>query len=467
MKHVHAFCDDVLADSDAVEVASRISAGEFSAADALEAALGRLDRVEPELSAIAIDDRDRARQRAAAGRAGVFGGVPSAIKNNTAFAGLPTRNGSAATPDRPEPSNEEFADEFEATGLNVIGATTLPAYGLTATTEFVDREPTRNPWDTDFSSGASSGGAAVLVASGVVPIAHGNDGGGSIRIPAAACGLVGLKPTRGRTAAARMSASLPIDLVSNGVISRSVRDSAHFLADVAARRGDTGLKPLGLVEGPGSRRLRVALANAPITGGLLDRETDAALDGVVDLLEGLGHRVETIPLPVERAFVDQFSDYWALMAFGIDRFGGHSIGKGFDRSQLDPFTKGLSNRFLRRFYRLPGTIRGLKKATAAFNGLFDDFDVVLSPTLAQTTPEIGYLSPALDFDEVFERLTRYVTFTPANNVSGAPAVSLPLAQTAAGLPIGIHFSAGMGDEQTLLELSYELEAARPFARIQD
>ncbi len=466
MKHVHAFTGDALGDLDALGVAQRITSGEVSAREVLDATLARLDAVEPTINAMVFDDRDRARTRTQGSFDGVFAGVPSAIKNNTAFAGIPTRNGSAATPDVPAAENEEFADQLVGTGVNVIGASTTPAYGLTATTEFVDREPTRNPWDTDFSSGASSGGAAALVAAGVLPIAHGNDGGGSIRIPAAACGLVGLKPTRGRTAPSKMAKDLPIDLVSNGVITRSVRDSAAFLADVERRHPASGLPPVGAVEGPGDKRLRIALVNVPITGHLLDSETDAALTSTVELLESLGHSVTTVPLPVDRSFVDDFSDYWALMAFGIDRLGRFTVGKGFDNSQIDPFTRGLSNRFLRRFYRLPFAIRGLNKGTRSFIGLTKDFDVVLSPTLAHTTPRIGVLSPSGDFDEVFDLLTRYVSFTPANNVSGTPAISLPLGQTSDGLPIGMHFSADLGAERTLLELSYELEAARPFAKIQ-
>ncbi|WOC12699.1 amidase [Gordonia sp. MP11Mi] len=467
MKHVHAFGDDALGDLDALGVAERIAVGEVSATEALDAALARLDRIEPRLSAIAFDDRERARTRAAGEFHGVFAGVPSAIKNNTDLAGLPTRNGSAATADVPAASDEPFTGEFLGAGFNVIGATTTPAFGLTATTEFADREPTRNPWDTDYSSGGSSGGAAALVASGVLPIAHGNDGGGSIRIPAAACGLFGLKPSRGRTAPAAMGEKLPIDLISNGVLTRSVRDSAAFLADVESRRDIGSLPPVGRVEGPGSRRLRVAFVNTPITGRLLDAPTDRAVNDAAELLESLGHRVEKIPLPVDRSFVDDFADYWAMMAFGIDRFGGNTVGKGFDRSQLDPFTQALSARFFRHFYRLPFALRRLNKATAEFRGLCDRFDVILSPTLAHTTPKIGYLSPTDDFDEVFDKLIGYVSFTPANNVSGTPAVTLPFGSTPDGLPVAIHFSADVGAEQTLLELSYELEAARPFARIQD
>ena len=468
MKQVHAFRDDPLADLDAVGVARAIADGEFSAAEAAEAALQRLDAVNGELAAVAVDDRERALARAKdAPFSGVFAGVPTMIKNNTRFAGLPTRHGSAATPATVADSNEAFTDEFIGTGVNILGATTMPAFGLTATTEFVDREPTRNPWNTDYSCGASSGGAAALVAAGVLPLAHANDGGGSIRIPAAACGLVGLKPTRGRTAGAPSMETAPIDLVSNGIVSRSVRDSAYFLADLERQRCVDSLEPVGLVEGPSATRLRVALFDEPITGAPLDTDTARAVSETVELLESLGHRVEPIVAPVGKTYIDQFLTYWGMLAFGLDRFGGQVMGKGFDRSLLDPFTRGLSDRFLRSMYKAPWSIIGLKRSTGKLLRALSGYDVLLSPTLGHTTPEIGYLSPSAPFDEVVARLIRFVAFTPANNTSGTPAISLPLAQSASGLPIGLHFSAPHGKERVLLELAYELEAARPFARIQD
>ncbi|GAC83720.1 putative amidase [Gordonia paraffinivorans NBRC 108238] len=469
MKRVHAFTDDALGELDGVGIAERIAAGEISSDEAVEAALARIDKVNPVLNAIAFDDRERARKRAVDNDFphGAFAGVPSAIKNNTEYAGLPTRYGSAAVSDRPATANEAFTDQFLATGVNIVGATTLPAFGLTATTEFVDREPTRNPWDTDYSAGGSSGGSAALVAAGALPIAHANDGGGSIRIPAAACGLVGLKPTRGRTAPAKETKDAPIDLVSNGIVSRTVRDTARFIADAERIRPVGDLPPVGLVEGPGARRLKIALVTEPLTGQLLDRETHKAVTDIAELVETLGHRTEMVPLPVDRAYVRQFIDYWALLAFALDRTGKRLFDKGFDRKQLDGLTRGLSRHCLRHLYRMPSSIRGLRRATAAFRSLHDQFDVILSPTLGHTPPEIGYLDPGVDFDEAMDRLTRYVAFTPANNTAGTPAISLPLAQSTNGIPIGIQFAADLGDEKTLLELAFELEAARPFARIQD
>ncbi|WP_439031538.1 amidase [Gordonia terrae] len=469
MKNVHAFTDDALGDLDATGIADAIASGEISAAEAVEAAIARIDAVNPQLNAIAFDDRERARKRAVDNDfpLGSFIGVPSIIKNNTDFAGLPTCHGSAAVPQRPAEANEAFTNQFLASGVNVIGASTMPAFGLTSTTEFVDREPTRNPWDTDYSSGGSSGGSAALVAAGALPIAHANDGGGSIRIPAAICGLVGLKPTRGRVEPSKETKDAPIDLVSNGIVSRSVRDTARFLADTQGFRPAPELPPLGMVEGPGTERLRVALITEPLTGTLLDRDTQRCLTEAADLVESLGHRTEMVPLPVDRDYVQDFIDYWSLLAFALDRFGKRVVDKGFDRSKVDSFTRGLSRNALRHFYRLPGAVRGLHRSTDAFRGLHDKFDVILTPTVVHATPEIGYLDPAVEFDEAMDRLTRFIAFTPANNTAGTPAISLPLGRAESGMPIGVHFAADLGQERTLLELAYELEAAQPFARIQD
>ncbi|ROZ99389.1 amidase [Gordonia sp. OPL2] len=469
MKYVHAFGDDVLGDRDGVGIAAAIRAGEFSATEAVLAAIARIDAINPQVNAIAVDDRERALTRAADADfgAGSFAGVPSIIKNNTLFEGLPVGNGSAAMPDLPAKGNEPFTEQFLSTGVNIVGASTLPAFGLTATTEFVDRDPTRNPWDTDYSSGASSGGSAALVAAGALPVAHGNDGGGSIRIPAAACGLVGLKPTRGRVAPSPTGQVLPVDIISNGILSRTVRDTAYFISDAETFREPEGLPRVGLVGGPGRRRLRIGLVDTTVTGQPIDAETAAALASAADLLTDLGHDVETIPIPLDEAFVRQFVDYWSMLACSMHRLGRVLVGKDFDRDALDPFTIGLSRRYLRTFWRTPSTIIGLKRSTARFRTVFDSHDLVLTPTLAHTTPRIGYLDPGGDFDEIFERLVHYVAFTPANNATGTPAISLPLARTAEGLPLGLHFSADLGRERTLLELAFELEAARPFARIQD
>jgi amidase len=465
---VHAFTDDALGDLDAVGVAASIRAGDISAREAAEAAIARAERVDPVLNALVVRDFDRALDQASSPGPGVFSGVPSVIKDNTDVAGLPTRHGSEAVPARDATADAEFTTQFRSTGLGVLGKSTMPEFGFNASTEFEHLPPTRNPWNPEFSAGASSGGSAALVASGVVPIAHANDGGGSIRIPAAACGLVGLKPTRGRTAEMAEAAQLPVNILSNGVVTRTVRDTAHFLAAAETFEPAAGLPPIGLVEGPSERRLRVGLILDSVRA-VTDDETRAAVQDTATLLEKLGHTIVEVPLEVTEKFIADFTHYWALLGFSSHHFGKRTIGPGFDKSRTDPLTRYLARRFVRQAWRTPSAIRGLKRSEAIYRQSFaaHGVDVHLTPTLAHTTPRLGYLSPTVEFPEMFDRLVRYAAFTPLHNVAGAPAVSLPLGRTPDGMPIGVHLCGLHGDERTLLEVAYELEDARPFARIQD
>lgn len=459
---VHA--TDELARLDAVGLAAAIAAGDVSAREATEAAIGRAEALNPQLNALVVTDFDRALAQAASPAAGMFSGVPTVIKDNTDVFGLPTRQGSRAIPANPADADEAFTTSFRATGVVVLGKSTLPAYGFNASTEFDGAEPTRNPWNLDYSTGASSGGSAALVAAGIVPIAHANDGGGSIRIPAAACGLVGLKGTRGRIVDPHESASLPVNILANGIVSRTVRDTATFFAAAEAYKPAIGLPPVGHVEGPSERRLRIGLLLDSVNGARTDDETRATVQDTARLLEKLGHEVVEIQAPVGDRFIGDFAHYWAMLAFSVQKFGKRLYSKDFDAQQLDPLTNYLAKRFLRNVLRTPRAISGLKKTTAQYAAAFDEtgIDAMLSPTLCHTTPRLGYLSPDVEFPEMFERLLNYVGFTPLQNASGGPGISLPGGLTAEGLPIGIHLGARHGHERTLLELAYELEAAQPF-----
>ena len=465
---VHAFSGDALGDLDAVGVAAAIENGDISAREAAEAAIARAEKVDPALNAFVVRDFERGLHQADEPPAGPLSGVPTVVKDNTDVAGLPTRQGSEAIPARDAPADADFTTQMRGTGLVVLGKSTMPEFGFNASTEFANLPPTRNPWNTDYSSGASSGGSAALVAAGVVPIAHANDGGGSIRIPAAACGLVGLKPTRGRTAEMAEAAQLPVNILSNGVVTRSVRDTAHFLAAAEAFEPAASLPAIGLVEGPSDRRLRVGLILDSVATPT-DDQTRAAVQDTATLLEKLGHTVVEVPLPVTEKFIGDFTHYWALLGFSTHHFGKRTIGPDFDKAKTDPLTRYLARRFVRQAWRTPTAIRGLKRAEATYKLGFAEqgVDLVLSPTLGHTTPRLGHLSPTVPFPEMFDRLVRYATFTPLHNAAGAPAISLPLGQTSDGLPIGVHLSALHGDERTLLEIAFELEDARPFAKIQD
>lgn len=466
---VHAFADDALGELDATGVAAAIESGEITSLEAVDAAIARAEDVNERVNAIQTTDFDRARTIAQNPSAGVFSGVPTFVKDNTDVAGLPTDHGSLAIHSHPATRNAAYTDQFLSTGLISLGKSTLPEFGFNASTEYETLPPTRNPWNTDYSSGASSGGSAALVAAGVVPIAHANDGGGSIRIPAAACGLVGLKLTRGREIADAHSSGMPVNIVSNGVLTRTVRDTAAFVAQIERYRTPPKLRPVGLIEGPSKRRLRIGVITESLPGIPVDDTTQLAVQDSARLLADLGHDVSELGLPLSekdlREFQEDFKIYWAFLAFAVRTFGKKVMDPTFDAAGTDALTRGLSRTYMRNFWRTPQMIHRLRRSADRYHEAFADIDVMVSPVLAHTTPKLGFLSPANGFDVLFPRLLAYVAFTPLNNATGGPAISLPLAQTTDGLPVGVQFLADHGDEAKLLELAFELEAARPFRKI--
>lgn len=466
--NIHAFGDDALGDDDAVGVATRIRSGQISASEATDAAIERARRVDPVLHAVAYEAYEGARSAARAIRPGdeaPFAGVPSFLKDNVEVAGMPARHGSAAIDDHPMRHTNAPAAQFIAQGYVILGKSTMPEFGLTPSTEFADGTATHNPWNTDYSAGASSGGSAALVAAGVVPIAHGNDGGGSIRIPAAANGLVGLKTTRGRTRDRPGARLLPVNLSAEGAVCRTVRDAAHHLAAMEHTYANRRLRPVGLVTGPAARRLRIGIARVSPSGVPVDPVTMADTEDTAALLAELGHHLDEVDLPTGRSFTDDFIAYWAVMAQLMAFSEKMNHGSHFDPAAMDPVTMGLRARWRANRSATVGAIRRLRAARADYDAMFVDHDVVLSPTLNHPTPPLGFLDPNLDFDELLGRMATYVGFTPVNNICGGPAIALPTRIGAHGLPGSVHFSAARGDESTLLCLAYELEAARPFPRI--
>lgn len=467
---VHVFRDDALGDHDAVGLAEAIRRREVGAAEAARDAAARVRAVESRLNAVQthLDLPAHGVDGALGGASGgALGGVPTFVKDNTDYQGLPTGHGSAAFAPRAARRHAPFARQFLSTGVTVLGKTRLPEFGFSPTTEYEDAEPVRNPWHTDHSAGGSSGGSAALVAAGAVPIAHANDGGGSIRIPAACCGLVGLKPTRGRMVANAQGRRLPIDLVVDGVVSRSVRDSAAFLAAAEKHWRNPKLPPVGLVEGPSERRLRIGLLLDSPNGVRSDADTRAAVTETAERLERLGHTVEPVELSIDPHFTDDFLTYWGLLSFLIGATG-RTLGTDFDRRRMDGLSRGLRETYARAWRTTPAVLRRLKRTSEAYAAGFRGLDLLLSPVLAHTTPPIGHLSPTVPYATLVERLLNYVAFTPVDNVVGTPSISLPSASaTPDGLPIGVMFSARPGAERTLLELAFALEADRPFRRLQD
>lgn len=465
-RRVSAFRDDALGSLDATGVAEAIRTGEISASEAVEAALTRIASVDDALGATTQVLADRARVAVSGPtKDAPFRGVPTAFKDNVSVAGLVNRMGSDAVPNRPASNDGAFVTQYLSTGVVPVAVTTCPPFGWTATTERPQGRITRNPWDTGYSSGGSSGGSAALVASGALPIAHGNDGGGSIRIPAAACGLVGLKVSRGRLQGDPRHDQTPIPIVVNGVLTRTVRDTARFLAAAEQHQPARRLPSVGLVEGPSDRRRRVGIMlDSPLVPAT-DSQTREAVEAVGRLLDGLGHDVTAVDAELPASFRTDFEDYWGLLAFASAKNGRKYYGEGFDTSQLDPFTLGLAKRASKRLHRAPLFLARLAAVGQVADRRFPAVDVMLTPTLAHTTPRIGYLGGDLDFDTHFDRLPSYVGFTPLHNASGQPSISLPLGRTDDGRPIGVMLSARTGQERLLLELAFELEAAAPFASL--
>ena len=469
---VHAFTDDALGDADACALHRQLCNGAVTPLALAEAALARADRLQHILGPVVCDDRAAALARARRlgaeevrhrlARMGTVAGIPTYIKDKLPVFGLPTQYGSLAFKAAVDLHNDPFTEQLLAMGLNILGKSSLPEFGFSATTEPLQQLPSRNPWNPAYSCGASSGGAGVLVASGVVPVAHANDGGGSIRIPAACCGLVGLKTSQGRHIATRKARRLPRNIVADGIVSRTVRDTAAFAFQAEQIYRNPHLPPVGRITGPSRKRLRIGVVLDSI-GGLRSHPAnrEATLQ-TATLLADLGHQISECSLPMDDSFVSDFSDYWAYLAFAVARGGHLLLGPNFQPQRLDGLTRGLAARYAGKPFSLPRILWRLARHARDFRRGFHDHDLLLSPTLGHPVVRLGELSPEQPYETLFQAITEYVCFTPIANVAGTPAISLPLASDPNGLPLGLQFMAGYGGEAALLQLSFELEQAGLF-----
>ncbi|HXA37925.1 MAG TPA: amidase [Phenylobacterium sp.] len=454
---------------DATETAARVRRGEVSAAEVVEAAIARAEALQGTLNVIVNSDFDRALAKARAGTpAGPFGGVPFLVKDLVDYRGLPTRSGSQSGRYAPIATNQApNCDAFDRAGFVTLGKSATPEFGFLPTTEPVATGVTRNPWDLTRSSGGSSGGSSVAVAAGIVPVAHATDGGGSIRIPASHCGLFGLKPSRGRIVDFEGKAGIT-DVGVEHVVSRTVRDSAALFAlteDTALR---ASFPPVGLVSGPAKRRLRVGVLLENGLGHSPTPEVVAATDHATKLVAGLGHRIDYTHLPYDGGqFIQDFLLLWANGALGFANRLAPVLGRAPDARDLEAFSLGLVEMARRAGPQAFGAaLQRLGANALAYDTWFPahQFDVVLSPVLSSGPPRLGEVGPLVPFDSLIGRLTEYVGYTPIHNLAGAPAMSVPLYWTEAGLPIGTMFAARAGNERMLFELAYELEAASPWAQ---
>ncbi|MEZ4381280.1 MAG: amidase family protein [Nannocystaceae bacterium] len=452
---------NALARLDGVAQAELVTRGELSREELLDACAERVAALNPLLRAITALDVEGARARPQGD--GPFAGVPFLVKDLTPYPGLPWTAGSRLFASNVAAEPTPYSARIDAAGLVTIGKSATSEFGLLGSTETLLHGATLNPWDLSRSAAGSSGGAAAAVAAGLVPLAHASDGGGSIRIPASVCGLFGFKPSRGRCVPAAPGGGAFAALVSEHCVSRSVRDSALFLAQTEDR--DAPLPPLGHVERALDRPLRVAVWTRSDRGCAPEPAIRAAHEEAVALCVALGHHVEAIEPPRydAQALGDAFFLGAGAMVAGALAMVTQALGRAPAPEVLEPFSRALAEAFVARGpAALEEAGRVFAAAAASYVDALADYDVALTPTLAVEPWPLGHLSPVLPADELLARTARAVGYTPIHNVAGCPAMSVPLHVSAAGVPIGAHFAAAPGADARLLGLAYQLEEARPW-----
>ena len=455
---------DHLARLDGVAQAELVARGELGAADLVAACERRNALVNPLLRAVVHADFGAAHERAKRGVSGPLGGVPFLFKDLLGYPGLRCAYGARLFRSNVPAAGVPFTERVDAAGLVTVGKSATSEFGLLGSTETLLEGVTHNPWDLTLTATGSSGGAAAAVAAGIVPLAHASDGGGSIRIPASAAGLFGFKPSRGRTVAAAAVGSDFDPLLSEGCISRSVRDTALFLSLVEDR--SAALPALGHVREASRDRLRIGVTSRSLLGTEPEPDVRRALEASAALCAELGHDVMEAPAPavdgaaVSAAFFLVAGATLAGMVGTLTPLLGRPVGE----EDLEPFTLALIEAARAASAdALGGTRAVFQAATAAYLEAIAPFDVVLTPTLATRPWPLGWLSPTLGREELIARTERSVCYTPIQTFAGCPAMSVPLHWTSDGVPIGTQFAAAPGRDGRLLALAYQLEAARPWA----
>jgi len=462
-KNIHAFDVGLLGKMDATEIAAQIKNKEISSKEAVVCAIERAKKLDPTLNAIVANRYKSALEEAESNSLGkgCFAGVPTFMKDLVNVKGLPTLQGSLAVPNKPQKKNEKITNQVLSTGCLILGKSTTSEFGLLPAAETLLQGATLNPLNIDYSTGGSSGGAAALVAAGIVPFAHAADGGGSIRIPASCCGLVGLKPSRGRDIDSPASI-MPIDIVCQGVVTRTVRDTANYFAEIEKFYPSPTLAPIGSVSNPIKKRLKIALFTETPSGIPSHNNVTDSILAAGRFCENLGHEVELIPSPFSQEVKIDFLAYWCFMTHLLRRFGKVSFGLNFKKQHLEIFTTQMAKVYPKMVFSTPKTVKRLKKFSIYYQSLFEKYDVLLNPVLSHPVPKIGYFSPENNFFSTIEKLSQYVNYTIIQNITGAPSISLPMGKCDNGLPIGVQFSGALGDDKQLLELAFELEEAGGF-----
>ncbi len=458
----------------AAELAELVRAGEITARELVTASVERIEALDPQIGAFVDLDAERALAAAEAVAphdARPFAGVPIAVKNNKPVDGMRLTFCAELLGDHVASHDAFLVRRLREAGMIVVGTTKLPEFGILPVTEPSRFGPARNPWDLGRTPGGSSGGAAAAVAAGMVPLAHGNDGGGSVRIPAACCGLVGLKPARGRIS---QGPDLGDSLLGiDGVLTRTVGETAALLDVLAGyETGDATWAPpppepfaAAALREPG--RLRIALTvTPPLPDAEVDPVCEAAARDAAALLEGLGHDVrEATPPWATPGMLQTFSAVFGPLVSQAIGFGGLLNGRDPQPEDMEALSWYLWER-ARAASSMDyiAAVNQLQGFTRSMVGFFEDVDVLLTPALGERPVAIGEIdATAPDPAATFRRSGAFTPFTATANVTGQPAISVPLFHGEDGLPLAVQLVGRPADEATLLSLAAQLEAARPWA----
>ncbi|MDJ0852677.1 MAG: amidase family protein [Myxococcota bacterium] len=468
---------DAFAHLDATAQAQLVKSGDATPLELVDAAIARIEALDDRVGAVVTRLFDRARQQAASPDLpkGPFHGVPFLLKDLvSATAGDPLFKGNRALRDAgyTAPADTALARRFREAGLVTVGKSNTPELGFTVTTEPEAIGPSRNPWNLEHSTGGSSGGSAAAVAARLVPIAHANDGGGSIRVPASECGLVGLKPSRARVSLAPLGEDWH-GLVAEGVVSLSVRDTAAALDAIAGPEpGDPYAAPHPqrpyreeLAHGP--EGLRIGLLRRRPGGDLAHADCVAAVEKTARLLQGLGHHVEeSHPAALEEA---ELGEHFSAVVMAHAARNHEEIAELLKRrlgpDDFEAYTWSLMEHgrelSAARYIAACDWLQTWTRRVASWWA--DGFDLLLTPTIAEPPPPLGTVSSAAGPpEEVLERVLGLIPFTPAYNVTGQPAISLPLHWSESGLPVGVQLVAALGREDLLIAVAARLEEAQPW-----
>lgn len=480
---------------DALGLAALVAEGKVSAAELLDEAIARADEYNPQLNAIVLRLDDLARQSVADGLPqGPFHGVPFLLKDlSNALAGVKRSSGCRFFADYVPDFDSELVRRYKAAGLNVFGKTNTPEFGMTPMTDPELFGSARNPWNTDRTPGGSSGGTAAAIAAGIVPMANGGDGGGSIRMPASCCGLVGLKPTRARTPVGPEMGENWFGLAIEHVLSRSVRDCAAALdATAGPELGAPYAAPPAPAEGylkaldTPPRPLKIAFSMGSWLGRGLDPECATGVEETAKLLESLGHDVIEADPGIDREeFIFAMGILVASDAAVILKAGERLMGRAATRADVEGNTWALAklgNTFSAA--ELQAAVMYMRHVGQRMAAFMQDYDVLLMSTLGMPPAEVGALRPKgieklmlslinnLPLGSIakqrnilignFAPVFDWMCNTPIANATGAPSISLPMHWSQDNLPVGMLFTGRFGDEATLLQLARQLEQAQPW-----